>query len=111
MTTTDNRVRELTTRQAAEWFIANRGGLGAGQRADFTAWLKASPVHVEEYLALSVIARDLRAACEAPQSSIDDLLGRARHEVQSPVQPLWPRLLEGLRTSSQRWQLAAVTVA
>ena len=111
MNAKEDRVRSLIAQEAADWFVANRAGLTVKEQQSFAAWLKASPVHVEEYLAVSVIARDLRAACEAPQSSIDDLLGRARHEEQSSVQPLWPRLLEGLRTPSQRWQLAAVAVA
>jgi transmembrane sensor len=109
MNAKEDRVRSLIAQEAADWFVANRAGLTVREQQSFAAWLKASPVHVEEYLAVSVIARDLRAACEAPQSSIDDLLGRARHEEQSSVQPLWPRLLDGLRT--QRWQVAAVTVA
>jgi transmembrane sensor len=114
MTTTDNRVRELTTRQAAEWFIANRGGLGACQRADFTAWLKASPVHIEEYLALSVVARDLRAACALSQDSLDELIARARAEPDAFVEPLRPRAFSGAGTPGSgwfRWQTAAVTFA
>jgi len=104
-------VRSLIAQEAADWFVANRAGLAAQERQSFTAWLQASPVHVEEYLALSVIARDLRAACETPQSAIDDLLARARHEEDSPIRPLWPRLVEALRTSSPRWQTAAVAMA
>ncbi|MBS0377246.1 MAG: FecR domain-containing protein [Proteobacteria bacterium] len=63
MTTPEEHVRELITQQAADWFVANRGGLSASEQADFTAWIQASPVNVEEYLAVSVIARDLREAC------------------------------------------------
>jgi transmembrane sensor len=111
MNATEDRVRSLIAQEAADWFVANRAGLAAKERQSFTAWLRASPVHVEEYLALSVIARDLRAACEAPQSSIDDLLARAQHEEDSPVRPLWPRLVEGLRIPSPGWQTAAVATA
>jgi transmembrane sensor len=111
MSANDERLRSLIIQQAADWFIANRAGLAGRERQAFAAWLKASPVHVEEYLALSVIARDLHAACEAPQSSIDDLLARARHEEDSTIRPLWARLVEGLRTPSPRWQTAAVAMA
>lgn len=104
-------MRSLIAQGAADWFVANRAGLAPKERQSFTAWLQASPVHVEEYLALAVIARDLRAACEAPQSSIDDLLARARHEEESPVRSLWPRLVEGLRVPPPRWQTAAVAMA
>jgi len=111
MSAREDQVRSLIAQEAADWFVENRAGLAPKARQSFAAWLKASPVHVEEYLALSVIARDLRAACEAPHASIDDLLTRARHEEESPVRPLWPRLFEGLRTPSPRWRTAAVAMA
>ncbi len=38
-------------------------------------------MHVEEYLALSVIARDLRAACEESAEFVDALLEQARGAV------------------------------
>jgi transmembrane sensor len=111
MSAREIQVRSLIAQEAADWFVANRAGLTANERNGFAAWLRASPVHVEEYLALSVIARDLRAACEAPQNSIDDLLARARHEEDTPVRPLWPRLVEGLRAPPPRWQAAAIAIA
>jgi len=48
--------RSAIAQEAADWFVANRAGLTAQERQSFTAWLKASPVHIEEYLALSVMA-------------------------------------------------------
>jgi len=111
MNAKQDQVRSLVAQEAADWFVANRAGLAPRERQSFSAWLKASPVHVEEYLALSVIARDLRAACEAPQSAIDGLVARARQEEQSPVRPLWPRLVERMRMPSPRWQSAAVAMA
>jgi transmembrane sensor len=111
MNAKEEQVRSLIAQQASDWFVANRTGLAARERESFTSWLKASPVHVEEYLALAVIARDLRAACEAPQSSIDDLLARARHEEDSPARPFWPRLVEALRIPAHRWQTAAAMAA
>lgn len=104
-------MRDAIAQEAADWYVANRAGLGAKERQSFTAWLKASPVHVEEYLALSAIARDLRAACEAPQSSIDELLARARNDDDNSVRPFRSRLLEGLRIPLPRWQTAAVGMA
>jgi transmembrane sensor len=111
MNAKEDQVLSFIAQQAADWFVANRAGLAARDRQSFAAWLKASPVHVEEYLALAVVARDLRAACEAPQSSIDDLVARARHEEESSVRSLWPRLVEGLRMPSPRWHSAAVAIA
>jgi transmembrane sensor len=111
MSAREEQVRRLIEQDAADWFVASRAGLTANERNGFATWLKASPVHVEEYLALEVIGRDLREACEASQDSIDELLTRARHEEDAPVRPFWPRLVEILRTPSPRWQAAAVAIA
>jgi transmembrane sensor len=91
MNANDDRVRELIAEQAAGWFIENRAGLSIDQRNSFNAWLKASPIHVEEYLTLAAITRDLRAACEHSQSSVDELLGRARDEHDALAERGWPR--------------------
>jgi transmembrane sensor len=91
MKATDDRVRELIAEQAADWFIDNRGGLSVSQRNSFNAWLKTSPLHVEEYLTLAAITRDLRAACEHSQSSVDELLGRARDEQDELAEHRWRR--------------------
>jgi ferric-dicitrate binding protein FerR (iron transport regulator) len=48
MSVNDERLRDLIAQQAADWFVANRAELSAREREDFTAWLQASPVHVEE---------------------------------------------------------------
>jgi transmembrane sensor len=112
MSTNDERVRGLITQEAADWFVANRTGLTTEERHTFAAWLKASPVHVEEYLTLSVIARDLRKACEDSQGSVDALLAHARLEEHTPVQPLWPHVIASVRNvSSHRWQTVAVSMA
>ena len=111
MSAREEQVRSLIAQDAADWFVASRAGLTPSQRDDFATWLKASPVHVEEYLALEVIGRDLRAACEASQSSIDELLQRARLTEDAPVQPFWPRSVGGPRTSAPRWQAAAFAMA
>lgn len=112
MSTNDERVRGLITQEAADWFVANRAGLTTEERHTFAAWLKASPVHVEEYLTLSVIARDLRQACEDSQGSVDALLARARLEEHTPVQLLWPRVVASVRdVASHRWQTVAVSMA
>ena len=66
MATTRNGCADLIAQQAADWFVANRAGLSAREREDFAAWLKASPLHVEEYLGFAVIARDLRDVCRDP---------------------------------------------
>ena len=112
MTGNDERVRSLITQQAADWFIANRAGLSARERELFAGWLKASPVHVEEYLALSVLAHDLRQAGAGHAGSANELMARAWIEDHRSVEPFWPRFMAGIRElTSSRWQAAALTMA
>jgi transmembrane sensor len=107
----EERVRILIAQQAADWFVANRGGLPPKERDAFAIWLTASPVHVEEFLALSVIARNLPEAC-ASEDSIEAIVARARSEEGARVLPLWPRMLAALRDIiSSRWQTAALAMA
>jgi len=111
MSAREDQVRGLIAQDAADWFVASRAGLTAEERNGFVSWLKASPLHVEEYLALEVIGRDLREACEASQGSFDELLVRALHEKGAPVRPFWARLVESLRTPSPRWHAAVAMAA
>jgi transmembrane sensor len=113
MTSNDEKVRSAIAEQAAEWLVANdEGALDAGESAALTAWLKASPVHVEEFLGVSVIARDLREASTDPEYSLEAVLARARVEDESPVQSLGPRAIAPVRgLSSRGWLTAAVTAA
>ena len=54
MRTRDVQVREIIADQAGEWFVAHRAGsLSAAERREFEAWLRASPIHVEEYLGVA----------------------------------------------------------
>ncbi len=107
----EQQVRSLIEQDAADWFVANRADLSAGERNDFVAWLKASPVHVEEYLELEIIGRDLREASKASQDSIDTLLERVRRQADTPVRPFWSHLVDGVRTRSSRWQVATIAMA
>ena len=80
MNAKEDRIRTLVAEQAADWFIANRAGLAADETARFAAWLKASPINVEEYLGVALIARDLHEACADPELSPEALLKRVRAE-------------------------------
>lgn len=112
MAANEQPVRRLIAQEAADWFVANRGGLTARERSDFAAWLRSSPVHVQEYLSLSVIARDLRAACRDSEESLEALVARARNEEVATVRPLWPRALAGLAELARpRWQTALGAMA
>jgi transmembrane sensor len=98
MPASDDRVRQLIAQEAADWFVANRGGLDESERPRFTAWLCASPMNVEEYLAVASIAQQLPGARPAEAPSIESLLARAHAEEQSAarrIRPVgmdfWPR--------------------
>jgi transmembrane sensor len=112
MSADDERTRELICSQAAGWLVANRAGLSPDERAGFVAWLRTSAVHVEEYLRLVAIARDLRQACAGPENSVEAVVARARAQVDNPREPLPQRLAETLRIKPARlWRPAAVTLA
>jgi transmembrane sensor len=69
------RSRDTIAAEAAEWFVENRGeSLDPDARASFMAWLKASPVHIEEYLGIAAVARDLPVATDDPQLDVKSLL-------------------------------------
>jgi transmembrane sensor len=82
MTPSDEQIRLAIAEQASAWFVENRGGrLDREARVRFTAWLKASPVHVGEYLAVAGLARDLESAANTTDIALETLLARARAEM------------------------------
>jgi transmembrane sensor len=113
MISNDEKVRAAIAQQAGEWFVANEEGpLDARDSAALAAWLKTSPVHIEEFLGVSAIARDLKEARTDPEYSLEAILARARAEDDPAVQPLWPRVIDAVRgTPSRRWLTAGVAMA
>jgi transmembrane sensor len=113
MISDDEQMRAAIAEQAAEWFVANdEGPLDEQESAALTAWLRSSPIHVEEFLRVAAVARDLGAACAHPSHSADALLARARAEDDGPVESRWSRLFSPLTAApGRRWQTAAVAVA
>jgi transmembrane sensor len=120
MISNDEKIRGAITEQASEWFIANdlandEGLQDAGEAAALAAWLKTSPVHIEEFLGVSVVARDLRAARSDPEYSLEAVLSRARAESAPPVRGPWLRLVDLVDTArvrpARRWLAATVAVA
>jgi transmembrane sensor len=112
MTSKDELVRATIAEQASEWFVANdEAPLGIQESTALVAWLKASPVHVEEFLGVAAIARDLPTAGTGPESSLDTLLARARAEEEDPVQSFWSGVFAAVRdVAARRWHSAAVSV-
>src|SRR5260370_9611706 len=113
MIANEEQVRAAIGEQAGEWFVANdEGPLDAQDSAALAAWLKTSPVHVEEFLGVSTVARDLRAARADPEYALDAILARARAEEDAPVRTLWLRVVGAFRgETSGPWLTAAVTMA
>ena len=75
MTPTKDQVRIAAAGQAAEWFIANQvPAPDHAQRAAFVAWIKSSPIHIEEYLGVALVARDLRVATDDSDEALESLL-------------------------------------
>ena len=72
MTSKDEQVRATIAEQASEWFVANDDqALGKDESAVLVAWLKASPLNVEEFLGVAAIARDLSTARADPERSVE----------------------------------------
>ena len=82
MISTKDEVRIAAAGQAAEWFIANQEPTpDSTRRAAFVAWLKASPIHIEEYLGVALVARDLHTAAEGDSDqALEALVQEARAE-------------------------------
>jgi transmembrane sensor len=111
MSASAGQTRERISQQAADWFVANRAGLAGNERDEFITWIKASPIHIEEYLALAVIARDLRSACAESAGSLETLLTRARLESSASVVPLSRSVESAPEHMARRpWLTAAVSL-
>jgi len=86
MTRSDEQIRGAIAEQAGQWFAENLAGpLDRAACVDFMVWLKASPAHVEEFLGIEAMARDLAAAADDPDLEIDSVLARARSSAADVV--------------------------
>ncbi len=113
MKSNDEQIRAAIAEQAGEWFVANsEKSLDAADAAALAAWLKTSPVHVEEFLGVSAIARDLQEARADPEFTLAAILARARAEDSAPVPSPWARLIGAIRdVTSGRTLAVAATMA
>jgi transmembrane sensor len=113
MNSNEEQVRAAIAEQAGEWFAVNdEGPLDAPDSEALTAWLKTSPVHIEEFLGVSAIARDLREARTHPQYSLEAILARARAEQEPTVRSLRARDDFAVRARPSRpWLAGAVAMA
>jgi transmembrane sensor len=92
MPTPNHQIRSAIAQEAAEWFVLNRGGaVSASDRSAFGAWLKTSPLHIEEYLKTAAMSRDLHAATDSLDIDIDSLILEARSDFDTGFVSLWSR--------------------
>jgi transmembrane sensor len=86
MNASDPQIRSAITQVAADWYAAHRvGRLSEAERAEFLAWLKASPIHIEEYLGVAALERTLAAAVDDPSMSMDAWVEMARADSTGTV--------------------------
>ncbi len=76
------QINQLLAQRAAEW-IEILKSCGPRERAEFAAWLRESKIHVEQYLEMISIDRELRALDPAQCPDVDELLARAAPNVVS----------------------------
>ena len=83
-----NAATRRITEEAAQWMLANRAGLDKAASARFMTWLRHSPAHVGEYMAIMQFDRDVREAAQRDPVDTAALVGLA---VADPaVVPLYP---------------------
>jgi transmembrane sensor len=114
MISNEEQVRAAIAEQAGEWFVVNdEGPLQTQDSVALADWLKTSPVHVEEFLGVSIVARDLRKLGTDPEFSLDAVLASVQSEEDdTSIRPLRPQVIAPVwGVSSRRWLTAAVTVA
>jgi transmembrane sensor len=114
MNASDPQIRSAITQVAADWYAAHRAGpLAETERAAFLAWLKASPVHIEEYLGVAAVERTLAAATDDPPMSMDALVEMARGDPTGVVVDIAGPSVRyqpaRVRPARHLWQRIAVT--
>jgi transmembrane sensor len=78
-----SRLREQISAEAADWFARLSGGdVSPATREEFTNWTLRSPLHIEEFLAISRAWGDVGFATSEAYSK-DDLIRAAREEPEA----------------------------
>jgi transmembrane sensor len=114
----EEQMHELVAAQALEWFLAHRAGaLSETQRQEFIDWLRASPAHAREYLALTGFVKDFGQAAKSMTIPADALIARARTEMDTAQTlsafPTVEEASEDRRAAStvSRWHRSRLPVA
>jgi transmembrane sensor len=94
MMPSERSIRFAVTQIAADWLLAHRAGsLTQAERQEFLDWLKASPIHIEEYLGVAALERALPKAAKDPAMSLADLIEMADNDKDARIVDLVPRPL------------------
>jgi transmembrane sensor len=110
MTPTNEQIRAAIADQASEWFVENRfGPLDREASIRFRAWLRTSPVHIEQYLAAAALAQDLEVAAKASQIALEPLLARAKADRSTVVPWVAAEVVSGVL--ARRWLLGSLATA
>lgn len=116
MNITEDSSRLAITERAANWFVAHRAGaLDEQQRTEFFAWLKASPVHIEEYLGIAALETHLAGATAASDLTLETLLDSVRRDESAQVVELrsrrTARAAQPRHRRANAWWLGAASLA
>jgi transmembrane sensor len=107
----NERMRRTIAEEAVEWFMAHREApLDAAQDGTFVDWLRNSPTHVEEYLGVALVVRDLHAALAEPILEREALIAQARAAFASEVASIGGRAAPGGRVRPLWVSAAAAAV-
>jgi len=102
MATEHDQVRDLIAAQAADYFVARRGGNVSEQEdREFLFWLRTSPVHVAEYLAIAGLAKEVPGAARRLDLSIEKL---SRQRAAEETSPLFIRRRQSPRRANQHFR-------
>jgi len=105
------QIDQLLALRASQWHQIMENPTEA-QRAEFVAWLKQSPLHVQEYLETTYTDRVLQRIDPQRRQDIDLLLAQAAPKVAQlqSARVLSPALPESKHRQRRRW-LGAVGIA
>jgi transmembrane sensor len=83
-------IRKRISAEAVDWLLEFQGpGSATADRQAFSEWLLRSPMHIEEYLALSTVWQGIQVS-DKPEFSTESLIAAARTpDDQGNVVKLW----------------------
>lgn len=115
MTNKQDTVREKIAEQAFDWLLRlDAPDAAQSYTAEFAAWLKESPVHIEEFLTLEATWRELDRIDPDKAVQINELVATAQTNVVSldtaVVQEPKAAVSNEMRTAKRSWLAGAAIV-